>query len=109
MLIAEMLELGRMTSGEAAAMAGLVAVRHDSGTMRGRRAIAGGRRALRHVLFQAALAAACHNLVLKPVAQRLKMRGKPHKLIIVAIARRLVAIANAILKTGVPWQQNAVT
>ena len=41
-----------------------------------------------------------------PVAQHLKMRGKPHKLVIVAIARRLVTIANAILKTGVPWQQN---
>jgi transposase len=60
-------------------------------------------------LFQAALAAACHNPVLKPVAQRLKMRGKPHKLVIVAVARRLVTIANAILKTGVPWRQNPVT
>ena len=104
MLVAEMPELGRMTAGEAAAMIGLAPVPHDSGTMRGRRAIAGGRRALRHVLFQAALAAACHNPVLKPVAQRLKERGKPHKLVIVAIARRLVTIANAILKTGAPWQ-----
>jgi transposase len=109
MLIAEMPELGRMTSGEAAAMTGLAPVPHDSGAMRGRRAIAGGRRSLRHVLFQAALAAACHNPALKPVAQRLKMRGKPHKLVIVAVARRLVAIANAILKTGVPWRQNTVT
>ena len=108
MLISEMLELGRMTSGEAAAMTSLAPVPHDSGAMRGRRAIAGGRRALRHVLFQAALAAACQNPVLKPVAQRLKMRGKPHKLVIVAIARRLVTIANAILKTGVPWRQNPV-
>ena len=66
--------------------------------------IAGGRRALKHVLFQAALAAACHNPVLKPVVQALKIRGKPYKLIIVAIARRLITIANAILKTGVPWQ-----
>ena len=107
--IAEMPELGRMTSGEAAAMTGLAPVPHDSGTMGGRRAIAGGRRALRHVLFQAALAAACHNPVLKPVAQRLKMRGKPHKLVIVAIARRLVTIANAIPKTGVPWQNSLVT
>tara|TARA_B100000949_G_C14089223_1_gene369239 strand:- start:249 stop:422 length:174 start_codon:yes stop_codon:yes gene_type:complete len=57
---------------------------------------------LRHVLFQAALAAASHNPVLKPVAQALKIRGKPHKLVIVAIARRLVTIANAILKTGIP-------
>ena len=77
---------------------------HDSAAMRGKRAIAGGRRGLRHVLFQAALAAASHNPVLKPVAQALKIRGKPHKLVIVAIARRLVTIANAILKTGIPWQ-----
>lgn len=102
MLIAELPELGRMTSGEAAAMTGLAPVPHDSGARRGRRAIAGGRRSLRHVLFKAALAAACHNPVLKPVALRLKMRGKPHKLVIVAVARRLVAIANAILKAGVP-------
>jgi transposase len=104
MLIAELPELGRMTSGEAAAMTGLAPVPHDSGAMRGRRAIAGGRRSLRHVLFQAALAAACHNPVLKPVAQRLKERGKPHKLVIIAIARRLIIIANAIIKTGAPWQ-----
>jgi len=56
------------------------------------------------VLFQAALAAACHNPVLKPVAKRLKERGKPHKLVIIAIARRLVTIANAIIKTGISWQ-----
>ncbi|MBB4021214.1 MULTISPECIES: IS110 family RNA-guided transposase [Actibacterium] len=108
MLIAEMPELGRMTAGEAAAMTGLAPVPHDSGTMRGKRTIAGGRRALRHVLFQAALAAACHNPVLKPVAQRLKTRGKPHKLVIIAIARRLVTIANAILKAGTPWRSQPV-
>jgi transposase len=56
------------------------------------------------VLFQAALAAACHNPILGPVAKRLKERGKPHKLVIIAIARRLVTIANAIIKTGTPWQ-----
>lgn len=95
MLIAELPELGRMTSGEAAAMTGLAPVPHDSGALRGRRTIAGGRRYLRHVLFQAALAAASHNPVLKPVAKRLKERGKPNKLII---------IANAIIKTGSPWQ-----
>jgi transposase len=104
MLIAELPELGRMTSGEAAAMTGLAPVPHDSGAMRGRRMIAGGRRSLRHVLFQAALAAACHNPVLKPVAKRLKERGKPHKFVIIAIARRLVTIANAIIKTGSPWK-----
>ena len=109
MLIAEMPELGRMTAAEAAAMTGLAPVPHDSGTMRGRRTIAGGRRALRHVLYQAALAAACHNPVLKPAAQRLKQRGKPHKLVAIAVARRLITIANAILKTGTPWQHQLGT
>jgi len=46
----------------------------------------------------------CINPVLKPVAKRLKERGKAHKLVITAIARRLVTIANAIIKTGTPWQ-----
>ena len=104
MLIAEMPELGRMTAGQAAAMTGLAPVPHDSGAMRGRRTIVGGRRTLRHVLFQAALAAACHNPILKIAAKRLKERGKPHKLVIIAIARRLVTIANAIIKTGTQWQ-----
>lgn len=66
--------------------------------------IAGGRRDLRHVLFQAALAAACQNPALKPIAKRLKEKGKPHKLVIVAIARRLITIANAVLKSATPWQ-----
>jgi transposase len=76
--------------------------------MRGKRRIVGGRRSLRHVLFQAALAAACHNPVLKPLAKRLKERGKPHKLIIIAVARRLVTIANAVLKTATPWRASPV-
>ena len=97
MLIVEMPEIGRMTAGEAAA--GLAPVPHDSGAMQGRRAIAGGRRSLRQVLFQAALAAACHNPVLKPEAGRLKEGRKPHKVVIIAIARRLITIANEILKT----------
>jgi len=109
MLIAEMPELGKMTSGEAAAMAGLAPVSYDSGTMRGKRMIAGGRRALRHVLYQAALAAAYHNPVLKSVAQRLNERGKPHKLVIVAVARRLMTIANTILKNGALWSHQSPT
>ncbi|VDS10357.1 Transposase IS116/IS110/IS902 family protein [Paracoccus haematequi] len=88
-------------------MTGLAPVSRDSGAMRGRRMIAGGRRALRHVLFQAALAAACHNPALRPIARRLKEKGKPHKLVIIAIARRLVTIANAVLKSGTAWQHRA--
>ncbi|MCP1237958.1 IS110 family transposase [Gluconobacter kondonii] len=107
-VIAEMPELGHMTATEAAAMTGLAPMSHDSGAMRGKRVISGGRRSLRHVLFQAGLAASCHNPVLKVVAKRMKDRGKPHKLIIIAIARRLITIANAILKTGLPWRISPV-
>lgn len=76
MLIDELPELDRMTSGEVAAITGLAPVPHDSGVMRGRRTIAGGRRPLRRVLFQAALATACHNPVLNTVAKRLKKAPK---------------------------------
>ena len=77
MLIAEMPEPGRMTSAEAAAMTGLAPVPRDSGTLKGRRAIAGGRQSLGRVLFQAALAAAHHNPSLKPVVRRLKKGQAP--------------------------------
>lgn len=90
-------------------MTGLAPVTHDSGTLRGRKAIAGGRRALRYVLFQAALAAATHNPTLKPVAECPQKNGNPHKVVIVDIARRLVTIANAILKAGKPWRQIPIT
>ena len=85
-------------------MTGRAPVPHDSGAMLGGKTIAGGRRSLLHILFHAALAGACYNPVLKPVAKRLKERGKPHKLVIIAIARRLATIANAVIKTGSPWQ-----
>lgn len=95
MLIAEMPELGAMTGEQAAALAGLATVAHDSGTLRGKRAIAGGRRALRQVMFQAALVAAHHDPSLKIFAARLRQAGKPHKVIITAVARKLVILANA--------------
>ncbi|OAG75490.1 transposase [Acetobacter malorum] len=86
-----------MKATEAAAITGLAPMTHDSGAMRGKRIIPGEKRSLCHVLFQAGLAAACYNPVLKTVATHTKERGKPHKLVI-------VTIANAILKTGVPWR-----
>jgi transposase len=56
------------------------------------------------VLLQAAPAAACPNLALKPVARRLKEKGELHKLVLIAIARRLTTIANDFMKSGIPWQ-----
>lgn len=103
MLIAEMPELGLITGEQAAALAGLAPIAHDSGAMRGKRAIAGGRRAVRNVMFQAALVASNYNPALKLFAQRLRKAGKPHKVIIVAVARKLVTIANAICKNRKMW------
>lgn len=92
-----------VTGEEAAALTGLAPVAHDSGTLRGKRSIAGGRRALRHVMFQAALVAAHHNPSLKSFADRLRKAGKPHKVIITAVARKLVTIANALCKSRQKW------
>lgn len=98
-LIAEMPELGQISGEQAAALTGLAPIAHDSGAMRGKRSIGGGRRALRHVLFQAALVASHHNPRLTAFADRLRERGKPHKVIIIAVARKLVTIANALCKS----------
>ena len=100
MLIAEMPELGRISGEQAAALA---PVARDSGQMRGKRMIGGGRRVLRCVLHQAALVASIHNADLKVFADRLRKEGKPHKLVVTAVARKLVVIANALCKSRQPW------
>ena len=107
MLMAEMPEIGTITGKQAAALTGLAPVAHDSGTLRGKRATAGGRRALRHVMFQAALVAAHHNPSLRSFADRLRKAGKPHKVIITAVARKLVTIANALCKCRQKWTATA--
>lgn len=103
MLIAEMPELGQITGEQAAALTGLAPIAHDSGALRGRRAIGGGRRQLRHVIFQAALVASHHNPVLKVFADRLRAAGKPHKVVVTAVARKLVTIVNALCKSRRNW------
>ena len=103
MLIAEMPEIGTITGEQAAALTGLAPVAHDSGPLRGKRAIAGGRRALRHVMFQAAPVAAHHNPSLTSFADRLRRAGKPHKVIITAVAEKRVTIANASCKNPQKW------
>lgn len=108
MLIAEMPELGHISGEQAAALTGLAPIAHDSGSLRGKRAIGGGRRQLRHVLFQAALVASHHNPVLKSFANRLRAAGKPHKVVITAVARKLVTIVNALCKSRQIWAHKTV-
>ena len=107
MLIAEMPELGHVSGEQAAALTGLAPIAHDRGAMSGKRAIGGGRRLLRHVMFQAALVASHHNPVLKTFADRLRTAGKPHKVVITAVARKLTTIANALVKSGRKWSNQA--
>ena len=94
-LIAEMPELGRLDRREAAALVGVAPVNRNSGAMRGHRAIAGGRTAVRNVLFMATLSAIRWNPVLKVHYRQMVGRGRPPKLkvAIVACMRRLLAMA----------------
>ena len=97
-LICEMPELGTLNRRQAAALAGLAPINKDSGTMRGRRFIQGGRQALKTALYMAALSAARVHPILKQTYAALKNAGKPPKVALIAIARKLLIIANAIAK-----------
>jgi transposase len=102
-LLAGLPELGRMTNKQAAALVGLAPMADDSGGRRGPRRVAGGRGLVRAVLYMAAHAARRHNPVLKAFADRLTATGKKPKVVLIAVARKLVVIANAILRSGKPW------
>jgi transposase len=103
-LIIRMPELGRLSREEAASLAGLAPFARDSGQRKGERHIAGGRRRVRTSLFAAALPGAFRwNKHLIALYQRLTAAGKPHKLALVACARKLLIFANAVLARGTPW------
>jgi transposase len=98
LLLARMPELGTLNRAQAAALAGLAPFNRDSGTLRGKRTIFGGRRALRCGLYMAALVAARHNLILRNFYQRLRSNGKPHKVVLTAVMRKLLLALNHSLK-----------
>ena len=98
LLLAQMPELGQLNRRQAAALAGLAPFNHDSGSISGRRAIFGGRRALRSGLYMAALSAARFNPILSCFYQRLRAKGKPHKLALTAVMRKLLLALNHTLK-----------
>jgi len=104
-LIAELPELGRLNRQEIAALAGLAPFNRDSGKFHGRRAIWGGRSAVRGVLYMAALSARRCNPVIQAFAQRLKEAGKPFKVILTACMRKLLIILNTIVKNNSAWKQ----
>jgi transposase len=103
-LLAEMPELGSLDRRQAAALAGLAPFTRQSGQWRGKSFIGGGRTHVRTALFMAALSAARFNPALKTFHQRLIAAGKPKMVALVAVARKLLVILNAVLRDQTPWQ-----
>jgi transposase len=103
-LLAELPELGHLNRRQIAALVGLAPINRDSGSMRGRRSIAGGRSTLRATLYMAALVGTRHNPKLKAFHERLRAAGKSKKSAIIACARKLVTILNAIVRDKIACQ-----
>jgi transposase len=104
-LIASFAELGSLTDKQAAALAGLAPHPRDSGPVHGKRHVRGGRPGLRAALYMAALSAARCNPDLATFSKRLRANGKPPKVAIIAVARKLLALANALVRQNRTWSQ----
>jgi transposase len=103
-LLAELPELGNLPRRPIAALVGVAPWTRQSGKWRGKAFIGGGRASVRAVLYMAAISAAKHNPGLARFYQRLRAAGKPPKLAIIAVARKLLTILNAIIRENRPWQ-----
>jgi len=97
-LIAGLPELGLLDKGQIAKLVGVAPVNRDSGLMRGKRMIIGGRKPIRDALYLAALPAIRFDPVMKAVFDRLKAKGKPGKVALVAVMRRMIVILNARMR-----------
>ena len=97
-LLAEMPELGALSGKAAASLAGLAAVPRESGTWQGRAFIRGGRARARRLLYMPAVAALRWNPDLAEVYRRLRERGKPGKVALVAVMRKLIVLANTLVR-----------
>lgn len=106
-LIAEMPELGSLDRRQIAALAGLAPWTRQSGQWKGKSFIGGGRKVARGMLFMAAMVAARFNPLLKAFRDKLVAAGKPKLVAIVATARKLLTMLNAIIRDGKPWNPEA--
>lgn len=104
-LIAELRELGTLDRRQIAALAGLAPWTRQSGQWRGKSFIGGGRSRVRSALFMGAMVAARHNPVLKAFRDRLVAAGKPKLVALIATARKLLTILNAIVRDAKPWRE----
>lgn len=102
-LLSEVPELGKLSRREISALVGVAPINRDSGTMRGRRTIFGGRSSVRTTLYMAALVATRFNPVIKTFYLHLLLAGKPKKVALVACMRKLLTILNAMLRKNEKW------
>ena len=105
-LLAELPELGTIGRKQISALVGLAPFPRDSGTLKGRRTIWGGRASVRGVLYMAALVATRCNSIIRDFYKRLKAKGKPFKVALVACMRKLLTILNAMIKHKTRWSEN---
>jgi transposase len=103
-LLAELPELGTLTHKRLSALVGVAPFNQDSGKMRGKRAVWGGRAHVRAALYMGALVATRHNPILKEFYGRLLRAGKPKKVALVACMRKLLTILNAMVRDGAVWR-----
>ena len=102
-LLIELPELGKLNKKQIAALVGVAPLNRDSGTLRGKRTIWGGRATVRRPLYMATLVATRHNPVIKAFYDRLCAAGKAKKVALTACMRKLLVILNAMLQHGTPW------
>jgi transposase len=104
-LLADLPELGRLNRKQIAALVGVAPLARDSGTLRGKRIIWGGRAPVRAVLYMGALVATRRNTAIRAFYRRLVAAGKPKKVALIACMRKLLTILNAMMRTNTTWQQ----
>lgn len=102
-VLAKLPELGKLDRQEIACLVGLAPLNKDSGKMRGKRMISGGRKDVRDALYMAARSAVNHNQLIKPFYERLTKAGKPYKVAITACMRKILVILNAMARENRPF------
>lgn len=108
-IVAQLPELGTLSGRELAALVGVAPLNRDSGTLRGKRSIWGGRAAVRHTLYMATLTAIRRSPTIRAFYERLTAAGKPPKVAHVACMRKLLVRLNAMLRTGTAWTEDVQT
>jgi transposase len=103
-LVGVLPELGKLNREQIAALAGLAPYNHDSGKLKGKRSIRGGRAEVRQTLYMAAFSARNDNPIIRRFAKRLEAAGKPFKVVLTACMRKLLIILNALVKKNVLWR-----